>query len=57
MRLLNPDLFEIQQRIRPGVALEIMEEARVVANCVVENLDVGAVTQGSSNGVARNTSA
>ena len=43
LRLLYPDLVEIERRIRPGVALEIMEGGRIVANCVVENSDVEAV--------------
>lgn len=43
LRLLNPALLEVQRRIGPGVALEIMEGSRVVAHCVVESADVGAV--------------
>jgi hypothetical protein len=43
LRLLFPDLVDIQQRMRPGVTLEIMEGARVVARCVVERLDVDAI--------------
>ncbi|MSQ94724.1 MAG: hypothetical protein EXR98_09235 [Gemmataceae bacterium] len=42
LRLLFPDVIEIQRRIRPGVDLEIMEGGRIVANCVVESSDVGA---------------
>jgi hypothetical protein len=42
LRLLFPDLIEIQRRVGPGTALEIMEGGRVVAHCLVENLD-GAV--------------
>src|ERR1017187_10009497 len=38
LRLLNPDLVQVQQRLRPGAALEIMEGPRVVASCVVERL-------------------
>ena len=38
LRLLNPDLTEIRQRIRPGAAIEIMEGARVVARCVVAEM-------------------
>lgn len=38
LRLLNPALTEIRQRIRPGVAIEIMEGARVVARCVVSEV-------------------
>lgn len=44
LRLLNPDLFGAQQRIRPGVALEIMEGARVVAQCVAENPETAVAT-------------
>lgn len=36
MRLLNPELLEIKKRIVPGVALEIMEGSRVVAQCNVQ---------------------
>jgi hypothetical protein len=35
LRLLNPDLVEIEIRIRPGAALEIMEGTKVVAQCTV----------------------
>ncbi|GEM_PF-5888184 len=37
MRLLFPDLVDVQRRILPGAALEIMEGARVVARCVIES--------------------
>ena len=39
LRLLFSDLVEIQRRMVPGVALEIMEGARVVANCRIESLE------------------
>jgi hypothetical protein len=42
LRLLFPDLVEIQQRFTPGITLEIMEGSRVVAKCVVESLAAGA---------------
>jgi len=37
LRLLNAGLFDVQRRFRPSVKLEIMEGARVVADCVLEN--------------------
>lgn len=37
LRLLFPDLVEIEQRLHPGVVLEIMEGARVTAHAVVED--------------------
>jgi hypothetical protein len=43
LRLLNPDLVDIQLRIRAGVALELMEGACVVARCLVESLDASEV--------------
>jgi hypothetical protein len=43
LRLLCPDLVGIQQRLHPGISLEIMEGPRVVAQCVVQSSDVGAV--------------
>ena len=43
LRLLNPDLVEIQERVRPGIDIEIMEGRRVVAHCVVESLDGASV--------------
>ncbi len=36
--LLNPDLTEFRQRIRPGAAIEIMEGTRLVARCVVSEI-------------------
>jgi hypothetical protein len=48
LRLVNPDLVEIQRRLRPGVPIEIMEGARVVAHCVVESLDGAVVEAGRS---------
>ena len=41
LRLLNLELASIQGRIRPHVALEIMEGERVVAECVVESAASG----------------
>jgi hypothetical protein len=35
LRMLFPDLADIQARIRPGGSLEIMEGPRVVAHCLV----------------------
>lgn len=37
LRLLFSELVDIQRRILPGVALEIMEGPRVVARCKVES--------------------
>jgi len=42
IQLLNPGLIAIDERLHPGVAIEIMEGPRIVAQCVVENLDVAA---------------
>lgn len=39
LRLLNPDLVEIEQRLNSDSALEIMEGSRVVAQCVLEHAD------------------
>ena len=47
LRLLFSDLHEIQRRIDPGVTMEIMEGARVVAHCVVESLDGAAISDGA----------
>jgi hypothetical protein len=43
LHLLNPDLVEIQLQIHPGVALEIMEGANVVAHCTVLSIADEAV--------------
>ena len=43
LQMLNHDLVEIQRPMRPGATLELMEESRVVADCVVERSDVAAV--------------
>ena len=47
IRLLFPDNVEVQQRIHPGVDLEIMEGSRVVARCVVERSEEGAAVNAS----------
>ena len=39
LRLLNPDLHEIQTRIIPGCRLEIAEGSRTVAHCRVVSLE------------------
>jgi hypothetical protein len=36
LRLLFPDLADIQQRISPGARLEILEGSRIVAQCHVD---------------------
>jgi hypothetical protein len=37
LRLLNPEIVDIERRLHPGVELEIMEGSAVVARCAVEN--------------------
>ena len=43
LRLLNPRLVEISERIHDGIALEIMEGLRVVAHCVVDSSEIDPV--------------
>lgn len=38
LRLLRPELTEIELRLVTGTTLEIMEGARVVARCIVQSL-------------------